>query len=135
MTARFRRIRDVETLDSRFHLLSCSWAVERRFFLSFFFPSAWSMDNSFEALDVSRLNSSLLRIDIGIASFIAIFQLLGKQCLCHIAATHWLTDVLGVSTLAGFLTHRVRLEDFKSPQHLRQISLPRLFLVLLFATA
>lgn len=44
-------------------------------------------------------------------------------------------QMLGASTLAGFLTHRVRLNDFRSPHNLRQISLPRLFLVLLFFTA
>lgn len=41
----------------------------------------------------------------------------------------------GASILSGFVTHRVRLDDFRSIQHLRQINLPRLYLVLLFFTA
>ncbi|GJE97736.1 hypothetical protein PsYK624_139570 [Phanerochaete sordida] len=44
-------------------------------------------------------------------------------------------QLLGASTLAGFLTHRIRLDDFRSFRHLRQISPPRLSLVFLFFTA
>lgn len=41
-------------------------------------------------------------------------------------------DSLGSSLIAVFFTQRVRLEDFKSLHGLRQISLPRLYLALLF---
>ncbi|KIP11552.1 hypothetical protein PHLGIDRAFT_124706 [Phlebiopsis gigantea 11061_1 CR5-6] len=54
---------------------------------------------------------------IAVSSFIALFQ------------------IIGASTLFSFVTHRIRLDDFRSIQHLRQINLPRLYLVLLFLTA
>lgn len=39
---------------------------------------------------------------------------------------------VGISILASFLTLRIRLDDFKSFRALRQISMPRLYIVCLF---
>ena len=77
-------------------------------------------------------------VAISVLHLVGTFPSQQTPCLYCLELMHrvdWgnLDGKTGISIIASFLTLRVRCDDFKSFRALRQISMPRLYIVCLFA--